>query len=1535
MAIWETGVLSGVLRAYIDPLLRIGRKEGISIDDLGPSSSNLSASPNHPLETSFWGICFKLFPAAFFRASVAGILTVGFDIWRRFFVFSLLLDFFADPSQTTLFGCILAIILFVSNSLWSLSSNYAAQQNSIFATKIRSALTLGALSKCQNAYNETSITARLGRIFGVDLQQIFAMCTEIPRTLVSLLQLTSGLVLLFITLGWPGIPFLAVSIIFAFVLKIWGDYEGIFIDHYFNGLSEKAKAMQTFLSDMYDVKCQNLEPLMDTVFREKLGKEKHNMKWIWWSAAIARFGEALLGAVPFFLTFSLAVALENVSLRNVLAAIPLLEISSGGLEALIGELRSIGLWKVSLNSVGDFLLLPNGNLKFEKLTDEDVLLQCKDAHFSLQDFSLSVSEAIIKPGDFTFIVGASGSGKSFLIDAFLGAIPLVRGNFARSDLLAACLQQKTLISGTIRENILFGLDYDELLYANVINIVCLGRDLESFAEKDFYPLSRGGQGLSGGQQQRVCLARALYCNSKLLLLDDPTSALDANVQSNVLTRLRNFTSNKGVIFFSSNRACLQESDGLWILEDQKIHCERLSKDQKRTISVPEPNTPFKDLPRRKLIQRKRNTSSLRAWKTYFQAGWFQFLCAFFVSVLAKALNVYNNFWLTSYIAGETMVSVAAFIGVYGGIFILSAALDVASLLLLSSGAIRISVTLQNLLFTSLTETSYNFYFKYSLGELMSRFSSDTPQMSVTLPFAVFIVFGLVLDLLSVLTLMGVVAPIAFAAVPAIFLVCLYLYMYFRNGSIILRKLNKQALDLVLERSLESYSSGKLLAFSKGKHSYEQKNFRANESLSVALFVQNLALRWLQIRLDFISNIFIILACFLAIGLRPNSLLWGLYLSYTFEIGDTLGRGVRSLIALENAFVSVERMLDFSFLSSEHEGDAPPDDFPRFGTIKFSNVTMRYAENLAPALLNFSCVFDAAKSYGVVGRTGAGKSTLLAALLRIYHFEGTIAIDGLNILRLNPRHLRSRLGVIPQHSLFYDQSIRRILDPSGRLSDAQIDAELVSQGVTALIQPILLDRVPDTEKVSQSEKQLLSLARALFKRSKVMIIDEGTSSLDEKSTAAFQVSLKKDAATVISIAHQLSTILNCDRILLLENGRMGEFDSPSELIKREGKFFDLLQMAKFTKEEIPVLSKSTQELHLECFICRQKFSLFRKRLRCEVCDHNICSLCSFRGSCWYCWEKLDAFELDVQFASFGAIRLLESEEGSCSSCNRIFTFECGLCGNGFCPDCLIFTRDIWGFELPQTCLNCMPRFREHTLKDESASGEAFVEKYHAENFSAKNMDWIPGTCLICRKKKNTQSCHLCSSFICVRCSGYVKLADKNDNLALVCSGCLGQSGAEKKIYGSLPNFLQLSDQQREDIANNLDCTSCNSRFIYALPSYLCEFCQTRVCRDCCSGEKSSDLNSCNACSEGRTRIHSTHHLMCDECGGGLTENEALWMNMRAFHATCIVNTRKRGLDKLCACCQTLVLGNSAVRFNGFMVHSNCLVKFRREQQQSIN
>ena len=291
---------------------------------------------------------------------------------------------------------------------------------------------------------------------------------------------------------------------------------------------------------------------------------------------------------------------------------------------------------------------------------------------------------------------------------------------------------------------------------------------------------------------------------------------------------------------------------------------------------------------------------------------------------------------------------------------------------------------------------------------------------------------------------------------------------------------------------------------------------------------------------------------------------GLIISYSLTLTEVLNWLVRQAADLENNIVAVERIKEYSEITNEPDWTTaapPPSKWPEFGSIQFKQYSMRYREGLELVLKSVDANIKGGEKIGIVGRTGSGKSSLTVALFRLVEpASGSIIIDGIDISKIGLHELRTKLTIIPQDPVLFSGTLRVNLDPFQHHSDEEIWNALklahLHEFVNSLEAGLQNEIAEGGENLSIGQRQLICLARALLRKTKVLILDEATAAIDLETDDLIQATIRSEFkdCTILTIAHRLNTIMDYDRIMVLDNGTLIEFDSPKTLMEDQNSIF---------------------------------------------------------------------------------------------------------------------------------------------------------------------------------------------------------------------------------------------------------------------------------------------------------------------------------------------------------------------------------------------
>ncbi|NXE47010.1 MRP6 protein, partial [Casuarius casuarius] len=511
------------------------------------------------------------------------------------------------------------------------------------------------------------------------------------------------------------------------------------------------------------------------------------------------------------------------------------------------------------------------------------------------------------------------------------------------------------------------------------------------------------------------------------------------------------------------------------------------------------------------------------------------------------------------------------VGVFGALGVIQALGRFVSTAAVLLGGVLASHKLFRQLLRSVARSPMIFFEQTPIGNLLNRFSKEIDAIDSVIPDKLKSLLGFLFNLLEIYLVIIVATPMAaMAIVPLTVLYAVFQHFYVIT-SCQLRRLEAASRSPIYSHISETFQGSSVIRAYKDQERFILKNnFRVDENQRTC-FPGAVADRWLATNLEFLGNgIVLFAALFAAIGrthLSPGTA--GFSISYALQITGVLNWMVRSWTEIENNIVSVERVREYLRTPKEApwtlNGKPQDQAWLTEGRIEFRNYSLRYRPNLELALKHVSLTINGQEKIGITGRTGAGKSTLAVGLLRLVEAaEGEILIDGLDIAQVGLHDLRTKITVIPQDPVLFSGSLRTNLDPLNQYTDADIWTALeltqLKNFIADLPDQLEYKCTDQGENLSTGQKQLVCLARALLQKAKILVLDEATSAVDLETDLQIQATLRTQfkESTVLTIAHRVNTIMDCDRILVLENGWVAEFDTPEKLIAQKGAFYRLVE-----------------------------------------------------------------------------------------------------------------------------------------------------------------------------------------------------------------------------------------------------------------------------------------------------------------------------------------------------------------------------------------
>ncbi|TVU07241.1 hypothetical protein EJB05_47288, partial [Eragrostis curvula] len=823
----------------------------------------------------------------------------------------------------------------------------------------------------------------------------------------------------------------------------------------------------------------------------------------------------------------------------------------------------------------------------------------------------------VRKGELAAVVGTVGSGKSSLLSCIMGEMHKISGKVSICGSTAFVAQTAWIRNGTIQENILFGKPMQPERYSEVIHACCLEKDLEMMEFGDQTEIGERGINLSGGQKQRIQLARAVYQDCNIYLLDDIFSAVDAHTGSTIFMEcLMGLLKNKTVFLVTHQVDFLQNVDTIFVMNDGLViqsgfynellascpdfsdlvaahhssmemtgeegcHVQNTLSSQPTKSGNENGETtaiaPSNEAGSSKLIQEEEKESGRVSWRVYklymTEAwGWWGVLAFLAVSLLSEGSSMASNYWLSYETSGGAIFDTSIFLNVYVLIVAATILFEMISTLVVTFSGLKSAQAFFNKMFDSLLRAPMSFFDTTPSGRILSRASSDQTKIDIVLVFYVGFATSM---FISVVTNVAVTCQVAWPSVIAV-LPLLLLNIWYRNRYIAtsreLTRLQGVTGAPVIDHFTETFSGAPTVrCFRKEGEFYQTNLDRINSNLRMS-FHNNAASEWLGFRLELIGTLILSITAFLMISLPSNFIkkeFVGMSLSYGLSLNSLVYYTILISCMIENDMVAVERVNQYSTLPSEAAWQVadclPSPNWPSSGDIDIKELKVRYRQNTPLILKGITISIKNGEKIGVVGRTGSGKSTLVQALFRLVEpADGQIIIDGVDICTLGLHDLRSRFGVIPQEPVLFEGTVRSNIDPTGRFSEAEIwqVLERCQLKDTVASKPEKLDAlVADMgENWSLGQKQLLCFGRVILKRSRILFMDEATASVDSQTDAAIQRIIREEFAecTVISIAHRIATVMDSDRVLVLDAGLVKEFDAPSTLMGRPSLFGAMVQ-----------------------------------------------------------------------------------------------------------------------------------------------------------------------------------------------------------------------------------------------------------------------------------------------------------------------------------------------------------------------------------------
>ncbi|CAN1230685.1 ABC transporter C family member 3 [Linum grandiflorum] len=1160
------GVFGLLSFSWMGPLIALGNKKALDLEDVpqlykDDSVVGAFASLKTGIESDGGSVkeitLFKLVKALFFTAWKEILLTafLAMTYTAASYVGPYLIDAFVQclsgKSEYKNQGYVLAVVFLagkiverVAQRQWffKLQQIGIRMRASVVAMIYNKGLTLSCMSK------QGQTSGEIINIMTVDAQRIADFSWYLHDPWLVILQVGLALFILYRNLGIAAVATLVATVVVMLLNFPLGRLQEGYQEKLMKSKDERMKATSEILRNMRILKLQAWEMKFlskiielrktESGWLKRYGYASALISFFFWGAptfvSVATFGTCILLRIP-------------LSSGKILSALATFRVLQAPIYNLPDTVSMLVQMKVSLDRIVSFLrlddlqddvvnnLLPSG--------DSDTAIEIVNGTFSwdsslpnptLRDINLKVLS-----GMKVAVCGTVGSGKSSLLSCILGEVPRTSGTVELCGTKAYVAQSPWIQSGTIRENVLFGKEMNEDKYDKVLEACALKKDLELFSFGDRTGIGERGINLSGGQKQRIQIARALYQDADIYLFDDPFSAVDAHTGSHLFKEvLLGHLGSKTVVYVTHQVEFLPVADIILVMKDGRI------------------------------TQAGKYSDILNSGSDFMEL-----VCAHKagLSAISKASESENE--TVSKGNGDATMSNGIEPNLQNGKGDETDGGKTQGQLVQEEerekGRVGFTVYWQYIVtayggaLAPLTVLAHVMFQVFQIGSnywmaWATPVSEDEepPVPPMTL-IAVYVILAVACSL-CILVRTTLLAAIAYKTATLLFNkmhLCIFRApMSFFDSTPSGRILNRASTDQSAVDQQIPYQLGTVA-------------FAIIQLLGIVAVMSQVA--W---------QVFIVCVPVIAISIWYQQY----YIPAARELSRLVGvckapliQHFAETISGATTIRSFDQQPRFQHTSLKltdaysrpHEPplvieETRPDvSWPSLGEVDIDGLQVRYAPHLPLVLRGLSCTFEGGKKTGIVGRTGSGKSTLIQTLFRVVDpTAGKITIDGIDIASIGLHDLRSRLSIIPQDPTMFEGTVRNNLDPLEEYSDEQIwealDKCQLGEEVRKKEKKLDSSVSENGENWSMGQRQLVCLGRVVLKKSKVLVLDEATASVDTATDNLIQHTLRQhfSDSTVITIAHRITSVLDSDMVLLLSHGLIEEYDTPARLLENKSSSF---------------------------------------------------------------------------------------------------------------------------------------------------------------------------------------------------------------------------------------------------------------------------------------------------------------------------------------------------------------------------------------------
>ncbi|EFA03656.1 probable multidrug resistance-associated protein lethal(2)03659 [Tribolium castaneum] len=1100
-----------------------------------------------------------------------------------------------------------ALIFFIFSNIFIQHSCFLGMQHLAMKMQVacRSLIYRKALTLNKNALMKSTV-GQMVNLMSSDVSKFSYICLHVHQMILAPIQTVIVLYLLFSTVNTAAMVGVGLLIVFIPIQFYMGKLTSFYRRRTAQKTDNRIRLMNEIICGIKIIKMFTWEKPFSKLVEMARRLELHEIKANSYLRTVYRSVNACLIPLSIFLC-----VLTYVLSGNTLQAQFVFVVTSfyGTLRqtltlhfprciALLAEIN------VSLGRIQNFLLAEETQKMSNELRTDDVRVILTEAGVKWtdsSDYSLSDVSFSVNCGELVAVIGRVGSGKSTLLQAILREIDLSKGELVVSGSVSYAAQEPWIFSSSIRQNILFGEKMNFERYKEVVKVCALEKDFNLFPYGDRTIVGEKGVMLSGGQKARVSLARAIYKDADIYLLDDPLSAVDTHVGKQLFDQcILGFLKDKARILVTHQIQYLGKVDEIYLLDRGQVTLRgtydelKKHKDFAKLLAEVE-QTPHEDcaqekhsvaiaetskLPTEVKEQRSSGTISKKVYLHYFRAGdsrifpSFVLLTFVVTQIASSCVDYFLTFWVNleqKRLEGTETLFFTTNTLLYMYVFLI---VSLTFMVLVNSVSfVKFSMNtckkLHEKMFAQILNATMRFFNTNPSGRVLNRFSKDTSLVDESVPPCLSDTIHVALNVVAITIVISSVNT--WIIIPTILIFGLF-YGYktiFLATSRNLKRIEGTARSPMfshLTASLQGLAT--IRAFDAEdvlRHEFDNIQNHHSSALYMYIACSRTFAFWLDV--NCVIYVAIVILSFLFIGTEKYGGNVGLAITQSIALTGMLQRGIRQWSDLQNQMTSVERIFEYTQVPSEpdHGKKIPPKDWPSAGNIDFNDVSMKYSLDGPYVLKNLNCRIASSEKIGIVGRTGAGKSSLISALFRLALTEGKITIDGVETSEIPLNHLRSAISIIPQEAVLFSGTLRKNLDPFDKFSDEELwnalDQVELKSAISELAAGLSSAVSEEGSNFSVGEKQLLCLARAILHRNKILILDEATANVDLQTDELIQKTIRRKFrdCTVLTIAHRLFTVIDSDKILVLDNGSIVEMDHPHLLLQNtDGVFYNLVK-----------------------------------------------------------------------------------------------------------------------------------------------------------------------------------------------------------------------------------------------------------------------------------------------------------------------------------------------------------------------------------------